>query len=95
MKMNMGGKNDGPPPMKPALPELPPLRTFVVRRRTVGSASTLEAITVHAHELDFAPNGALVFRRYAIRDGAGFIDLPNGFNEYYDYEEILPTGLIH
>jgi hypothetical protein len=76
-------------------PELPPLRTFVVRRYHPLNALEIQEITVFAHEV--TPGESLQFGTWAYPTPDA--ELPSiyirrAFHSWIDYEEIvIPAGV--
>ena len=99
----MFGGGDGPSnptdggPQAPQAPQMPPKKLFRVHRFSIDQATppgTLETLTIEAHFMAPLDRGGMAFNIYDFETPQG-VSTIRVLNDYYDIEQLAPTGIIH
>ena len=87
-----GNPADGGP-QAPQAPQMPPRKLFKVTRWN-SQTDVWETFTIEAHFMAPLDEGAMAFNVYDFETPQG-VSTIRVLNDYYDIEQLAPTGIIH
>jgi len=93
------GQNQAPPPdADDNGPDIPPFRTFVIKRYVADAhpdSRVTELVTVFAHLLQHTGNGGLIFSNYVFSKQFGLEQKVRcGYSTWIDFNEIIDSDVV-